>query len=207
MRRGPFLAVSGTVASCVAALVAGEWLNRRWSRALVAEASPSEGTQAVVVLGFRNPGPAANAVNRWRVRAGLRSIDPAARSILVLSGGATTGGRSEASVLAAHAVAVLGYDGPLVLEEESRTTWENVARVLPLVEGADRITIVSQPAHALKARVYVRRQRPDLAGRLTRADDHRWGEWLALKPALAAYGLWTLRGVRADLPRPTRRGR
>ncbi len=135
------------------------------------------------------------------MRAGLRSIDPAARARLVLSGGATTSGRSEARVLADHAVGVLGYDGPLALEEESRTTWENVARVLPLVEDADRITIVSQPAHALKARVYVARQRPDLVGRLTRGADHRWGEWLPLKPALAAYGLRTLRGVRSDLRR------
>ncbi|MFE7406736.1 YdcF family protein [Isoptericola sp. NPDC057559] len=199
MRRGPLLALAGLAA----ALAGSEWLNGRWSRTLVADdARPPGGTQAVVVLGFRNPGPAANAVNRWRVRAALRSIDPAARATLVLSGGATTGGRSEASVLSTHAVAVLGYDGPVVLEEESHTTWENVACVLPLVEDADRITIVSQPAHALKARVYARRQRPDLAGRLTRADDHRWGEWLALKPVLAAYGLWTLRGVRADLRRP-----
>jgi len=196
MRRGPVLALVG--AAVVAVLAWSELLNRRWSRALVSE--PAGQTQAVVVLGFRNPGPAANAVNRWRVRAGLRSVDPAARSRLVLSGGATTSGRTEARVLADHA-AGLGYDGPLVLEEESRTTWENVARVLPLVEDADRITIVSQPAHALKARVYVARQRPDLVGRLTRGADHRWGEWLPLKPALAAYGLWTLRGVRRDLGR------
>lgn len=198
MRRGPVVTLAG--ASVLAAALAwSEWLNRRWSRTLVSE--PAGETQAVVVLGFRNPGPAANVVNRWRVRAGLRSVDPAARARLVLSGGATTSGRTEARVLADHAVGVLGYDGPLVLEEESRTTWENVARVLPLVEDADRITFVSQPAHALKARVYVARQRPDLIGRLTRGVDHRWGEWLPLKPALAAYGLWTLRGVRRDLRR------
>lgn len=198
MRRGPIVALAG-IAGLAAVLAWSKWLNRHWSRTLVADAAGP--TQAVVVLGFRNPGPAADVVNRWRVRAGLRSIDPAARARLVLSGGATTSGRSEARVLADHAVGVLGYDGPLALEEESRTTWENVARVLPLVEDADRITIVSQPAHALKARVYVARQRPDLVGRLTRGADHRWGEWLPLKPALAAYGLWTLRGVRSDLRR------
>ena len=197
MRRGRLLALTSAAVGALAVLASSELLNRRWSRTLVSE--PAGETQAVVVLGFRNPGPAANVVNRWRVRAGLRSLDPAARTRLVLSGGATTSGRTEARVLADHAVAVLGYDGPLVLEEESRTTWENVARVLPLVEDADRITIVSQPAHALKARVYVARQRPDLVGRLTRGADHRWGEWLLLKPALAAYGAWTLRGVRGDL--------
>ena len=60
---------------------------------------------------------------------------------------------------------------------------------------ADRIKIVSQPAHALKARAYLRRQRPDLAQRLVRADDYRPGEWLVGKPLLAAYGLWKLRGL------------
>ncbi len=35
---------------------------------------------------------------------------------------------------------------------------------MPLVEAHDTIALVSQPAHALKARVYLRRQRPDLAG-------------------------------------------
>ncbi|MEL7976077.1 YdcF family protein [Isoptericola sp. F-RaC21] len=203
MRRGPIVALvclTGTAAT----LAWSEWLNRRWSRTLVADAAgPS---QAVVVLGFRNPGPAANAVNRWRVRAGLRSLDPTARTRLVLSGGATTSGRSEARVLADHATGVLGYGGPMLLEEESRSTWENVAKVLPLVEDADRITFVSQPAHALKARVYVARQRPDLVGRLTRGADHRWGEWLLFKPALAAYGLWTLRGVRRDLSTTSTKG-
>ncbi|SKC78422.1 YdcF family protein [Krasilnikoviella flava] len=197
MRSGPLVALVG-LSGLAAALVWSEWLNRRWSRTLVGDAAGP--TQAVVVLGFRNRGPEANVVNRWRVRAGLRSLDPAARTRLVLCGGPTASARPEARILADHA-ATLGYDGPVVLEEESRTTWENVARALPLVEDADRITFVSQPAHALKARAYVARQRPDLVGRLTRGADHRWGEWLPLKPVLAAYGLWTLRGVRPDLRR------
>ncbi|MCA2177551.1 YdcF family protein [Nonomuraea glycinis] len=84
------------------------------------------------------------------------------------------------------------------LEDRSATTWENITNVIPLLENADRIKIVSQPAHALKARAYLRRQRPDLAERLVRADDYRPGEWMAVKPLLALYGLWTLRGLKAD---------
>lgn len=68
----------------------------------------------------------------------------------------------------------------------------------PLLEDVDRIKIVSQPAHALKARAYLRRQRPDLAERRGRADDYRPGEWMVVKPLLALYGLWTLRGLKAD---------
>lgn len=85
--------------------------------------------------------------------------------------------------------------GPVVLEEESRTTWENVSHVVPLVEHVDSIKVVSQPAHALKARVYLRRQRPDLAERVVPARDHVLGEWLPAKPVLAVHGLRSLRSI------------
>lgn len=99
---------------------------------------------AVVVLGYRNQGDRANAVNRWRVRAGLRSLDsdPNASSLL-FCGGPTTGSRSEAELMAEYARDYCGYRGRVVLEPESRTTWENVRNAIPLIEDADRIKIVS----------------------------------------------------------------
>lgn len=191
-------------AAAVVVLAWGEWLNRRWSRALVGD---NEGeTEAVVVLGYRNPQATANLINRWRVRAGIRSItdDSTHDTRVIFSGGTTTsGGASEARVMADYARSVLKFTGTVLLEEESTTTWENVTNVIPLLENADRIKIVSQPAHALKAREYLGRQRPDLAERLVRADDYRLGEWLIVKPLLALYGLWRLRRLRAD----ERRGR
>jgi uncharacterized SAM-binding protein YcdF (DUF218 family) len=180
-----------------AVLAWGEWMNRRWSRALVGN---SEGAaEAVVVLGFRNPGATANLVNRWRVRAGIRSVTAgqARGTRVIFSGGAVGGGVAEARLMADYAKSALGFDGTVLLEEESGTTWENITNVIPLLEDVDRIKIASQPAHALKARAYVRRQRPDLAERLVRADDYRPGEWILVKPLLALYGLWTLRGLRA----------
>lgn len=54
--------------------------------------------------------------------------------------------------MAEYARSVLGFCGTLLLEDKSRTTWENITNVIPLLEDADRIKIVSQPAHALKAR-------------------------------------------------------
>ncbi|MGW7358241.1 YdcF family protein [Streptomyces sp. NPDC054802] len=192
MRRRTGAAMAGA-----AVLAWGEWMNRRWSRALVGH---SEGTaEAVVVLGFRNPGATANLVNRWRVRAGIRSIaaDQAPGTRVIFSGGAVGGGAAEARLMADYAKSVLGFDGTVLLEEESGTTWENITNVIPLLEDIDRIKIASQPAHALKARAYVRRQRPDLAERLVRADDYRPGEWILVRPLLALYGLWTLRGLRA----------
>ena len=188
MRSSTKVAVVG-----VAVLAWSEWLHRRWSRTLVG--APTGRTEAVVVLGFRNRGARANLVNRWRVRAALRSIDPEKDSRLVLSGGAVGSAVPEARILADHA-AELGWTGPVVLEETSRTTWENIAHVAPLLEDADTIKIVSQPAHALKARTYLQRQRPDLAARLAPARDHVWGEWLLAKPVLAVHGLMSLRATR-----------
>lgn len=193
MRRRTGLAIAGA-----AALAWGEWLNRRWSRVLAG--SSGGASTAVVVLGYRNPRATANLINRWRVRAGIRSIatDGAQGTCVIFSGGATSNGVTEARLMADYATSVLGFDGTVLLEDQSTTTWENIMNVIPLLEDVDRIKIASQPAHALKARAYLRRQRPDLADRLVRADDYRLGEWMAVKPLLALYGLWTLRGLKAD---------
>jgi uncharacterized SAM-binding protein YcdF (DUF218 family) len=184
----------------VAVLAWGEWLNWRWSRTLVKNGGGAGEAEAVVVLGYRNPQATANFINRWRVRAGIRSIaaDSARDTRVIFSGGATSSDAAEAQLMADYAKSVLEFDGALLLEDQSATTWENITNVIPLLEGVDRIKIASQPAHALKARAYLRRQRPDLAERLVPADDYRPGEWIVVKPLLALYGLWTLRGLKAD---------
>ena len=144
------------------------------------------GSEAVVVLGYRNRRSArANALNRWRMRAGLRSIDPAAPSSRLIF----CGGPHEAVVMARYAIEERGYGGEVIREEESRTTWENIQNVIPVLEDVDGIKIVSNPLHAEKARLYLWRQRPDLAARLVRSADYRVGEWAPLKPLFAVYGL------------------
>ncbi len=96
---------------------------------------------------------------------------------MIFSGGATGAGTTEAQLMADYAKSVLEFDGTVLLEDHSATTWENITNVIPLLEDVDRIEIASQPAHALKARAYLRRQRPGLAERLVRTDDCRPGEW------------------------------
>lgn len=91
--------------------------------------------------------------------------------------------------MADYARAERGYRGPLLVETNSRSTWENVRNAIPLIEDADRIRIVSHPPHAEKARAYLCRLRPDLAARLVRARDYRFGEWMLVKPVLAWLGL------------------
>jgi uncharacterized SAM-binding protein YcdF (DUF218 family) len=157
----------------------------------------------VVVLGYKNArGDRANALNRWRVRAALRSIDPTlASSVLVCSGGSTSVSVSEAALLARYAVTERGFTGTVQLEEQSRSTWQNVENVIPLIEHADQIKIVSNPLHAQKARLYLRHQRPDLGERLVRAADYRLGEAWPIKPLFALYGLRDLARSRRSLAR------
>ncbi|WP_235146997.1 MULTISPECIES: YdcF family protein [unclassified Amycolatopsis] len=172
-----------------------EWEHWRSSRRGMGDRPGTSGTgEAVVVLGYRNRGSRANFVNRWRVRAAVRSQAPGP-SRLVLCGGAVGGTETEAALMARYA-REYGYRGELMLETESRSTRENVLGAVPLIEDADRIKIVSDSLHAEKARHYLRRHRPDLAERLVPGRDYRFGEWLAVKPVLAVMGKRSLRRTR-----------
>lgn len=185
VRKRTWLATTGLVL----VLLWGEWENWRASHRLVGSITGT--SEAIVVLGYRNAGTRANIMNRWRVRAGLRSIDPTVvSSRLVLCGGACAGPRSEAALMARYATETCGYRGELVLEDQSRTTWENISFAIPYLKDRDRIKIVSIPLHAEKARQYLAQQCPELATRLVRGADYRFGEWMAAKPLLACYGLW-----------------
>lgn len=228
--------------------------------------------KAVVVLGFANRGARANFVNRYRVRAGLRSLGTrgrrgsklrplesdglragasrrastvrrespirqssgdvsvsesravfadasvarfvrssavsdiarasAAADVLVLCGGAVSGPVPEADVMENYARA-RGYAGPIRLDRESRSTLQNIENAIPLIEGADSIAIVSNSLHALKGRILLRELRPDLADRLVRGADYRFGEQILVKPIAAVVGIADLRALRRRLPKPS----
>ncbi|UEJ81944.1 YdcF family protein [Brachybacterium halotolerans subsp. kimchii] len=215
-RRSPLiLAALGSVGLVAGVLAAGEVFSARAARAERAQlegpypdrARPDEGPtgdlgglrEVMVVLGYGNPGRRINAVNRWRVDVGLRSRDPqATSSLLVMAGGAVHGEVSEAEHMARFARSERGYAGPLVLEDESVTTWENVRNVLPLLEDADRIVLASDPLHSVRAEGFLRTLRPDLAARLAPAEGNRLGEQILRKPAFVVMGLEGLRRARRD---------
>lgn len=182
----------------VAGLLWSEFEHWRSSRRGMGSQPGRRGTgEAVVVLGFRNRGRRANAINRWRVRAALRSRQPElGPSRLVLCGGPVGGAVAEAELMACYARAEHGYPGVLITELTSRSTWENVANAIPFIEDADRIKFVSNSLHAEQARVYLRQLRPDLADRLMPAADYRFGELTLIKPALTAICRWRLRQAR-----------
>ena len=193
------LAVPVAAALVLGVLAWGEFEHwRSAERGLGGRPGRSGSGEAIVVLGFRNPGHRANLINRWRVRAALRSRQPGlGPSRLVLSGGAAAGTVPEADLMAAYARDERGYPGVLITEPRSFSTWENVENAIPFIEDADRIKIVSNSLHAEQARHYLRQLRPDLAERLVPAADYRFGELILVKPLLAALGRWRLREARA----------
>lgn len=146
-------------------------------------------TRVVVVLGYRNRGVRANLVNRWRTRTGLRAIRASragddAGAVLLCTGGSVAGKISEARLCAEYARQRCGFTGEVLLEEDSRTTWENIENSVPVLDQADHIIIASDAFHASLARHYLMRMQPHLARRLEPGQEHRWGEALPVKLAL-----------------------
>jgi hypothetical protein len=154
--------------------------------------------QIVIVLGYRNPGERLNGINRFRVRAGLRTLDPETRSaVIIFCGGAVASAVPEAELLDDYAREELGFIGRSLLETSSESTWENIANVIELIDAELRpetsISIVSNSHHAEKARDHLWQMRPDLGCRLVRGGDYRFGELPLVKPIAAARGLLALR--------------
>jgi uncharacterized SAM-binding protein YcdF (DUF218 family) len=173
-----------------------EWKTWRASReALPAGATdPSriEPGESVLVLG--NPVP---IVQRWRVRIAVRSTDPD-RARFVFSGAAVRGQIPEAQMMADYAVQKLGV--PLhnvVVEDQSRTTVENVVNSAPLMADSPAIKIASNTFHARRARQIFRVESPELAGRLVRTRDYIPVEWGPLHAVLVAYEAYRDRRARS----------
>ncbi len=182
----------------LATLLWAELVHWRASGRRLGDGQAAGGREAVVVLGFKNRGARPNQVNRFRVRAALRSIDPDAReTVLVLCGGAVGGAVPEAELLERHA-RELGFTGEVRLDRESRTTWENIANAIPLVEDADAIKIVSDALHAEKGRACLWALRPDLAARLRQGAEHRFGEHSLVKPWTVLHGRRRMREMLAE---------
>ncbi|OAP87076.1 hypothetical protein A4H34_03950 [Peptidiphaga gingivicola] len=125
----------------------------------------------------------------------------AAAEVLVLCGGAVSGPVPEAEVMESYARA-RGYEGPIRLDRESRSTLQNIENAIPLIEDAASVAIVSNSVHALKGRILLRGLRPDLADRLVRGADYRFGEQILVKPIAAVVGLADLRALRRRMPKP-----
>lgn len=185
--------VVGFVATVtIGAIVWGEWCT--WKASLDVfpgrrlESRRDNQREIILVPGFpsRDDGR-ASLVQKWRCRIAVRSTSSSA-AVFVFSGGPSRGGRSEAAVMSGYAVDRLGIQAhSVVLEEESKNTWENVAMSLPFLEDAQSIVIASNTFHARRVRSYLQKQRPDLALALLRGSDWIPGELAPIKPVLAFY--------------------
>lgn len=140
----------------------------------------------VLVLGCPpKPDGTTTGLQRWRTEIAARTSSTAH---LVFSGYARGAGPSEAAVMADYAERVLGVAPQRIRREEAaRTTWENIAFTVGDLAAGKRIAIASTPIHALRARRYLTRQRPDLAARLVPADDYRLGERWGWKVRTVVY--------------------
>ncbi|WP_251008809.1 ElyC/SanA/YdcF family protein [Curtobacterium sp. ISL-83] len=207
-RRPVFRAVRWIVVAGAGVLAIGEAAHWRASLHGPYRLAPQHGERGVVVFGFANAGPRVNAVNRWRGRAAVRAArllgadssvgrgDRSSVVTMVCTGGAVRGTTPEALLLAQYIHRRQGWSGQIITETDSRSTWENVRNVLPILEDADWIAFVSGSLHAEKARIHLQRMRPDLAARLVNAREYRAGELIAFKPMFAAIGLWKLHTLR-----------
>jgi uncharacterized SAM-binding protein YcdF (DUF218 family) len=176
----------------LAALAAAEWVTWRASTDVILSGRRDPGNvsagEVVLVLGYRSRADGRpSAMQRWRTRVAVRSTSPTIGRI-VFSGGRTTGGRSEAAVMAEYAINRLHVPRSAIdLEEQADTTWENVAFTLPQLKQATQVKIASNTFHARRARRYALKQAPELAARLQRARDYKLGEWSPIKLLLVAY--------------------
>ncbi|MFG1932272.1 YdcF family protein [Mycobacterium sp. NPDC048908] len=175
------------VAAVIAALLGVvEWATWMASRAVLpagaSDAGRVEVGETILVLGCP-----LRPLHRWRVRIAVRSTDPSVARF-VFSGGAVRTKTPEAQMMADYAVRVLHLPpGNVVVEDASTTTEENIANSAPFLADAPAIKIASNTFHALRARIILRQQSPDLAKKLVRARDYLPFEWGLLHAVLLAY--------------------
>lgn len=106
-------------------------------------------------------GAASPYVAERRVKAGVEAYQAAGCSKFVVTGGMPRSKVPEAEAMAGIARRLGVPDSALRLEAQSRNTWENIGNSLPLLEGAERVYVVSDALHARRGRRYLCRRAAD----------------------------------------------
>ena len=131
----------------VGAVLLSETLHWRASKRFLAKENVPGGC-ALIVLGFpaRRDG-SLHPIQKWRTGMAKRAFANLGAGRVVFSGGPSRGRPSEAATMAAYAVQ-LGVPATSVrTETKAMSTWQNIELSLPMVEGFDRLAIVSDPLH------------------------------------------------------------
>ncbi len=183
----PAKAVLTVVFGALGAVVLSETLHWRASKKFLGKGNLT-GRGALVVLGFpaRRDGR-LHPIQKWRTEMAKRAFASLGAERIVFSGGPSRGRPCEAATMAAYALQ-LGVPATSVrTETKARSTWQNIELSLPMVEGFDRLAIVSDPLHAARGRRFVWAQRPDVAAHLVSAGEYRLFERWWLKVPTAIY--------------------
>jgi uncharacterized SAM-binding protein YcdF (DUF218 family) len=137
----------------------------------------------VVVLGVPGRNAVLRAVQRWRVDLAMEAWRTGRCDLVVFTGAAIRPGPSEASQMAALARRQGLEPAVIVLDERSRSTWENVVEASRLVTEhraeAAFVVLASDALHGARAATYWRDQHGEAGPRLVLADrrlapDHLW---------------------------------
>lgn len=172
-----------------------EWTTWRASRDALARGATNPRHvipgECVLVLGCPYP-----VLYRWRVRIAVRSTDPGTAQF-VFSGGAVRTTVAEAQMMADYAVHELGVPPRnVIIEDQSRTTVENIRLSAPHMADSPAIKIASDTFHAQRARHILHAESPYLARKLVRAADYRPGEWGPMHIAAVVFERYRARRAR-----------
>lgn len=166
---------------------------------------PARRNPAVIVLGYPPlPGGRPHPVQRWRLKVAKRTIERFGVTRVVLSGGATRHGPTEAAVMAKLAKSI-GIDPTItILESNSTSTWANIENSSRLVGGCDVVILVSDPIHAARARRYWLRQHPSDSQRVFVTPCVGFGAWWIKVPTFVEGAVRAARSSLQDQRWPKR---
>ncbi|MCP4273378.1 MAG: YdcF family protein [Gammaproteobacteria bacterium] len=133
------------------------------------ENEPAFSSCSVLILGYpSNPDGNAHPVQKLRVKKGVEIFNKFDCEQLLTTGGALGSRFVQAEVMASVAIEMGVPKQQIVLEGESRNTWENIGCAMSAIKPVERLFIVSDSLHSHRGKQYLCRQNPELC-EITRA--------------------------------------
>lgn len=132
--------------------------------------STKTGNCSVLVLGYPTEADGTpHPVQRFRVQAGVDAYREKRCSRIILSGGAVKNQYVEADTMAEIARSFGVPEKDIIIENTSRTTWENIGCSARYLENDSRVFLVSDTFHAQRAKRYSCRQNTALCPKMISA--------------------------------------
>jgi len=134
-----------------------------WFANTSSESEPPFLSCSVLILGYpSNLDGSPHPVQKLRVEKGVEIFQKFNCKQLVTTGGAIGSQFVQAEVMASIALELGVPRQQIVLEGESRNTWENIGCALPALQPVERLFIVSDSLHSHRGKQYLCRQSPEL---------------------------------------------